>query len=244
VKQFAARTVYRIAYTVRGAPVTTKAAPRIHARQISPVGMSPMTNKAAQIGQPPEDEHTVHTSTGRCSNSHKTGIRRATTSGLENNYMDPFAPTHLLLLLLVILIMFGPSKLGDVGGALGKGIRDLKGAINEPESIPASMARGQSTKPRSMQSGRGSMIVRVSLGLFPCPICKGQSRAGADVGRQCPGNPAPLRHAKLSGARGAMCRPITFRRHSNWQMLSATPSGERRTLYADHRAHPECGAVR
>ncbi len=55
--------------------------------------------------------------------------------------MDLFAPTHLLLLLMVILIIFGPSKLGDVGGALGKGIRDFKRAINEPESIPVSAAK-------------------------------------------------------------------------------------------------------
>ena len=55
--------------------------------------------------------------------------------------MDLFAPTHLLLLLLVILIIFGPSKLGDVGGALGKGIRDFKRAINEPESIGAPVAK-------------------------------------------------------------------------------------------------------
>jgi sec-independent protein translocase protein TatA len=55
--------------------------------------------------------------------------------------MGLFAPTHLLLLLLVILIIFGPSKLGDVGGALGDGIRDFKRAINEPESIPASAAK-------------------------------------------------------------------------------------------------------
>ena len=54
--------------------------------------------------------------------------------------MDLFAPTHLLLLLMVILVIFGPSKLGDVGGALGKGIRDFKRAINEPESIPAPIA--------------------------------------------------------------------------------------------------------
>jgi sec-independent protein translocase protein TatA len=47
--------------------------------------------------------------------------------------MDLFAPSHLLLLLAVILIIFGPSRLGDIGGALGKGIRDFKRAINEPE---------------------------------------------------------------------------------------------------------------
>jgi sec-independent protein translocase protein TatA len=50
--------------------------------------------------------------------------------------MDLFAPTHIILLLLVVLIIFGPSKLADVGGAMGKGIRDFKRAINEPDSIP------------------------------------------------------------------------------------------------------------
>jgi sec-independent protein translocase protein TatA len=55
--------------------------------------------------------------------------------------MDLFAPAHLLVLLLVILVIFGPSRLGDVGGALGKGIRDFKRAINEPEIIPAPSAK-------------------------------------------------------------------------------------------------------
>ena len=48
--------------------------------------------------------------------------------------MDLFAPTHLILLLMVILIIFGPSKLGDVGGALGKAIKDFKRAMNDPET--------------------------------------------------------------------------------------------------------------
>jgi TatA/E family protein of Tat protein translocase len=55
--------------------------------------------------------------------------------------MDLLAPTHLLLLLFVILIIFGPSRLGDVGGALGKGIRDFKRAINETENITAPVAK-------------------------------------------------------------------------------------------------------
>jgi sec-independent protein translocase protein TatA len=51
--------------------------------------------------------------------------------------MDLFAPSHLLILLVIILIIFGPSKLGDVGGAMGRAIRDFKRAMNEPEQ-PAS----------------------------------------------------------------------------------------------------------
>ena len=50
-------------------------------------------------------------------------------------FMAPFAPTHVLLLLLVILIIFAPSRLGDIGGALGNSIRDFKRAIKGPESI-------------------------------------------------------------------------------------------------------------
>jgi sec-independent protein translocase protein TatA len=48
--------------------------------------------------------------------------------------MDLFAPSHLLILLLIILVIFGPSKLGDVGGALGKAIRDFKRAVNDPDA--------------------------------------------------------------------------------------------------------------
>lgn len=47
--------------------------------------------------------------------------------------MDLLSPTHLLILLAIVLIIFGPSKLGDVGGALGKAIRDFKHSMNEPE---------------------------------------------------------------------------------------------------------------
>jgi len=38
---------------------------------------------------------------------------------------------------VIILIIFGPSKLGDVGGAMGKAIRDFKRAMNEPEDTKA-----------------------------------------------------------------------------------------------------------
>lgn len=50
--------------------------------------------------------------------------------------MDIFAPSHLLILLLIILVIFGPAKLGDVGGALGRAIRDFKKAMNEPDHSP------------------------------------------------------------------------------------------------------------
>jgi sec-independent protein translocase protein TatA len=52
--------------------------------------------------------------------------------------MDLFAPSHLLILLLIILVIFGPSKLGDVGGALGRAIKDFKRAMSD--DAPATAA--------------------------------------------------------------------------------------------------------
>lgn len=39
-------------------------------------------------------------------------------------------PWHLVLILIIALVIFGPGKLGDVGGALGRGIKEFKTSIN------------------------------------------------------------------------------------------------------------------
>ena len=62
--------------------------------------------------------------------------------------MDLFAPSHLLVLLLIVLIIFGPSKLGDVGGALGKAIKDFKKAMNDDDTKPGPpVVKAEETKP-------------------------------------------------------------------------------------------------
>src|SRR5437763_16201816 len=38
-------------------------------------------------------------------------------------------PTHLMFILLIVLIIFGPGKLPDLGRGLGKGIREFKDAL-------------------------------------------------------------------------------------------------------------------
>jgi sec-independent protein translocase protein TatA len=44
-------------------------------------------------------------------------------------------PMHLLILLLIALLFFGPSKLGELGKGLGDGIRHFKNALKQtPDS--------------------------------------------------------------------------------------------------------------
>lgn len=40
-----------------------------------------------------------------------------------------FQPVHLIFILLIALIIFGPGKLPDLGRGLGKGIREFKEAL-------------------------------------------------------------------------------------------------------------------
>lgn len=44
-----------------------------------------------------------------------------------------FQPMHLLVILLIVLIIFGPGKLPELGGSLGKAIRGFKKAMEEGE---------------------------------------------------------------------------------------------------------------
>ena len=39
------------------------------------------------------------------------------------------SPTHLIFILLIVLILFGPGKLPELGKGLGKGIKEFKEAI-------------------------------------------------------------------------------------------------------------------
>jgi sec-independent protein translocase protein TatA len=44
-----------------------------------------------------------------------------------------FQPTHLLLILAIALLVFGPKKLPELGKGLGDSIRGFKTAMREPE---------------------------------------------------------------------------------------------------------------
>jgi sec-independent protein translocase protein TatA len=45
-------------------------------------------------------------------------------------------PMHLLVILCIALLIFGPSKLKDLGKGLGEGIRGFKEAIKDEPQHP------------------------------------------------------------------------------------------------------------
>lgn len=44
-----------------------------------------------------------------------------------------FQPLHILLIVGIALLLFGPSKFADLGKGLGEGIRNFKAAVKEDD---------------------------------------------------------------------------------------------------------------
>jgi sec-independent protein translocase protein TatA len=44
-----------------------------------------------------------------------------------------FQPLHILLIVGIALLLFGPSKFADLGKGLGEGIRNFKSAVKEDD---------------------------------------------------------------------------------------------------------------
>ncbi len=65
-----------------------------------------------------------------------------------------FQPMHLLVILGIAVLVFGPKKLPELGKGLGEGIRGFKAAMREEEKpVEARSAAGGKT--RSSQSAAG-----------------------------------------------------------------------------------------
>ncbi len=47
-----------------------------------------------------------------------------------------FQPMHMIIILAIVLIIFGPGKLPEIGAGLGKSIREFKKAMAAEEKKP------------------------------------------------------------------------------------------------------------
>jgi sec-independent protein translocase protein TatA len=57
-----------------------------------------------------------------------------------------FTPTHLLFVLVIALLVFGPRKLPELGKGLGEGLRGFKQGIKgEPEVTKSEVAKSDVT---------------------------------------------------------------------------------------------------
>ncbi|MDO8654616.1 MAG: Sec-independent protein translocase subunit TatA [Undibacterium sp.] len=57
--------------------------------------------------------------------------------------MGSFSIWHWLIVLVIVMLVFGTKKLGNIGGDLGKAIKGFKDGVKGEEEKPASTATQQ-----------------------------------------------------------------------------------------------------
>jgi sec-independent protein translocase protein TatA len=61
-----------------------------------------------------------------------------------------FSPWHIAIFLVVVLVLFGPKRLPEMGRSLGKGMREFKDSItgHEAESAQSSLPAPEAPQSR------------------------------------------------------------------------------------------------
>ncbi len=54
-----------------------------------------------------------------------------------------FQPMHLLLILVIALLLFGPGKLPQIAANMGKSIREFKSALSAPDEVKVAAPQQQ-----------------------------------------------------------------------------------------------------
>ena len=60
--------------------------------------------------------------------------------------MDIFSLPHLIILFLIVMALFGTSKIRNIGGDLGSAIKSFRQAMKEEEQLPSSKVADGATK--------------------------------------------------------------------------------------------------
>ena len=60
-----------------------------------------------------------------------------------------FHPVYLVILLIIVLIIFGPGKLPELGGAVGRAMREFRKATNELKDEVTRATEPEPEKPAS-----------------------------------------------------------------------------------------------
>ena len=100
-------------------------------------------------------------------------------------------PGHLIVILVIVLLIFGPGKLPELGKSLGEGIKELKKATGGEDAGKEASTATATTAPVAGSST--ATVTPISAAARTCPSCQG-SVAAAD---------------KFCGNCGASMEPVT-----------------------------------
>jgi sec-independent protein translocase protein TatA len=86
--------------------------------------------------------------------------------------MPDLGPAELIIVLLVVVMIFGGSRLAEVGGSLGKGIKEFKKAVSEDDAPAA-----EKPQPAASES--------TPVNALRCPSCSTENEIAAHFCAEC-----------------------------------------------------------
>ena len=117
---------------------------------------------------------------------------------IEDLFRDPL---HLITLLAIVMLFFGGKRIADIGGSLGKGIRDFKREIrddsDEATKAPASQVPtgavtsrtcgscGAPNGPTTRFCVNCGQSLSMPLSTARCPACDSEVASGTRFCSQC-----------------------------------------------------------
>lgn len=86
-------------------------------------------------------------------------------------------PGHLIVILVIVLLIFGPGKLPELGRAMGDGLRELKKATGG-EDNSAKDAGTTTAATTAPVAGTAGTVTPITAATRVCPSCRGAVPVG------------------------------------------------------------------
>ena len=61
--------------------------------------------------------------------------------------MPSIGPLEIVIVLVIVLVIFGPKRLPDLGRSLGRGMREFKDSVTGKDDDPAELDPGSESQP-------------------------------------------------------------------------------------------------
>src|SRR5207248_7687071 len=83
-------------------------------------------------------------------------------------------PGHLIVILVIVLLIFGPGKLPELGKAMGEGLKGLKKATGGGEDTSAAKDAGTvAATTTAAPPASSATVTPITAATRVCPSCRG-----------------------------------------------------------------------
>jgi sec-independent protein translocase protein TatA len=87
-------------------------------------------------------------------------------------------PGHLIVILVIVLLIFGPGKLPELGKAMGEGLKELKRATGGEDTTAAKDAGTVAATTTAPPATPTATVTPITAATRVCPSCRGAVPVG------------------------------------------------------------------